>query len=241
MLKTFVSTTCLDIVEEAMLICGFAGYANEGPYSLSRHLRDLHSARLMIHNDRVRSNTARLLMMQGPALGIGVRIESWMPRRRFRDQLFAAGLLIPMGVDGLYGRSGKFERVVDGLEAMVTRLGANDGAEVMRFPPALNRVHFERTGYLKGFPHLAGTVHCFCGNERDHREVLRCVDAGEDWTGGQRASDIVLTPAACYPIYPTLSARGMLPEHGALVDVSVLLLPARAVAGADAPADVPPA
>ena len=138
----------------------------------------------------------------------------------FREQLFAAGLLIPTGVDGLYGRSGTFEHVVEGLEGMVTRMGGADGAEVMRFPPGLNRSHFERTGYLKGFPNLAGTIHCFCGNERDHRELLRCVDAGEDWTVGQRASDIVLTPAACYPIYPALSARGTLPQGGALVDVS---------------------
>ena len=81
MLKTMVSTTCLEIAGEAMLVCGFAGYSNEGPYSLSRHLRDLHSARLMIHNDRVRANTARLLMMQGPAPWNCMRIAPWSPRR----------------------------------------------------------------------------------------------------------------------------------------------------------------
>jgi acyl-CoA dehydrogenase len=70
MLKTGVSEACLAVVEEALLVCGFAGYANEGPYSLSRHLRDIHSARLMIHNDRVRDNTANLLMLQAPALGL---------------------------------------------------------------------------------------------------------------------------------------------------------------------------
>ena len=71
MVKTSVSETCLAVVQEAMLVCGFAGYSNDGPYSLSRHLRDLHSARLMVHNDRIRDNTARLLMLQNPALGIG--------------------------------------------------------------------------------------------------------------------------------------------------------------------------
>jgi acyl-CoA dehydrogenase len=70
MLKTGVSDACLAIVEEALLVCGFAGYSNEGPYSLSRHVRDIHSARLMIHNDRVRDNTAHLLMLQAPALGL---------------------------------------------------------------------------------------------------------------------------------------------------------------------------
>jgi acyl-CoA dehydrogenase len=71
MLKTSVSETCLAVVQDAMLVCGFAGYSNDGPYSLSRHLRDLHSARLMIHNDRIRDSTARLLMAQTPQLGIG--------------------------------------------------------------------------------------------------------------------------------------------------------------------------
>ena len=70
MLKTSVSDACLSVVEDAMLVCGFAGYSNTGPCSLSRHLRDMHSARLMIHNDRVRDNTARLLIMQAPSLGI---------------------------------------------------------------------------------------------------------------------------------------------------------------------------
>ena len=135
-------------------------------------------------------------------------------------QLFEAGLLIATGVDGLYGRSGTFESVVAGLESMATCLGDGDGAEVMRFPPGLARVAFERSNYLKGFPNLAGTVHCFCGDEADHRQLLRCVEAGEDWTAGQVASDIVLTPAACYPIYPVLAARGTLPAEGCLVDVS---------------------
>lgn len=138
----------------------------------------------------------------------------------FLDQLIASGLLIPTGVDGLYGRSGTFEHVVSGIEAMITRLGAADGAEVMRFPPGLNRVDFEHSGYLKGFPHLAGTVHCFCGDERAHRTLLDQVEAGADWTGGQSASEIVLTPAACYPLYPMLAKRGPLPENGMLADVS---------------------
>ncbi len=70
MVKTSVADSCLAVVEDAMLVCGFAGYANDGPFSVSRHLRDLHSARLMIHNDRIRDNTARLLMMHDPLIGL---------------------------------------------------------------------------------------------------------------------------------------------------------------------------
>jgi seryl-tRNA synthetase len=139
--------------------------------------------------------------------------------RTLLDRLFDAGLLVRTGVDGLYGRSGTFEGVVEALDRLVTRLGAADGAEVMRFPPGMSRKTFERSGYLKGFPHLAGTVHSFCGNEAEHATMLACVEAGDDWTGRQAATDIVLTPAACYPLYPTVAARGALPEGGSLFDL----------------------
>ena len=135
------------------------------------------------------------------------------------DALIAAGLLIPSGVPGLYGRNGVFESVIDGLEAAITAAGRDDGAEIMRFPPGVNRAQFERSEYMKAFPHFAGTVHCFCGDERGHRDILRCIETGEDWTSQQAASDVVLTPAACYPIYPVVAARGPVPENGVLVDV----------------------
>ena len=137
----------------------------------------------------------------------------------FLERLFDTGVLIPMGVDGVYGRGAVFEQVLDGLDSLATRAGAGDRAERVRFPPVMTRAHFERSGYMKGFPQLAGTIHCFCGDERAHRDLLRHIDAGEDWTGGQVASEIVVTPAACYEVYPMLAARGGLPDAGALVDV----------------------
>jgi acyl-CoA dehydrogenase len=63
-LKLLVSTTSLEIVDEALLICGIHGYSNNGPYSLGRHLRDIHSARLMIGNDRIAVSTGQMLLMQ---------------------------------------------------------------------------------------------------------------------------------------------------------------------------------
>ena len=137
----------------------------------------------------------------------------------FRSALIAAGLLIPTGVDGLYGRSGVFEDVVERFDDLITARGRGDGADVMRFPPALARDQFERSGYLKSFPHLAGTVHAFGGDERAHQSLLRRLEEGEEWTEGQTATNVVLTPAACYPVYPTIAERGPLPADGALVDV----------------------
>jgi len=136
------------------------------------------------------------------------------------DKLLAEGLLFETGVDGLYGRSGTFEDIVTGIEKLVVAFGKKDGAEVVRFPPGMNRTHFEASGYLKSFPHLAGTVHCFCGDEAAHGRLLTDLDKGNDWTGSQKASDIVITPAACYPLYPIVAKRGKLAENGALFDLS---------------------
>lgn len=138
----------------------------------------------------------------------------------FLDRLFDAGLLIDTGVDGLYGRSGQFEDVIAAFERLIDKVGGGDGAEAMRFPPGMNRAFFETSGYMKSFPQLAGTVHSFCGNELDHMNLLKCMEVGdEEWTKGQEATDIVLTPAACYPLYPTVARRGNLPAGGALFDL----------------------
>lgn len=134
-------------------------------------------------------------------------------------RLIGEGLLVPSGVDGIYGRSIRFERVVDGLDAVASRLGASDGAEVLRFPPAMPRTSLVRSGYLKSFPQLLGTIHCFCGNEADHRTLLRCVEANEEWTGQQEATDLLLTPATCYALYPIVARRGRLPEEGGIYDL----------------------
>eukprot|EP00873_Tetraselmis_striata_P026152 jgi/Tetstr1/446416/TSEL_033958.t1 len=135
------------------------------------------------------------------------------------DRLFSAGLLIDTGVDGLYGRGGAFEDVIARFEALIGRHAPEATPEVIRFPPGMNRAHFEGSGYMKSFPQLAGTVHSFCGCELDHMNLLECIAEGGDWTEGQKATDIVLTPAACYPLYPTIAKRGPLPEGGGLFDL----------------------
>ena len=61
--KLCSSETILAIVNHAMLICGIMGYKNGTPFSLGRHLRDVHSAQLMISNDRILSNVASMLLV----------------------------------------------------------------------------------------------------------------------------------------------------------------------------------
>ncbi|CAN5150779.1 amino acid--[acyl-carrier-protein] ligase [soil metagenome] len=136
----------------------------------------------------------------------------------FLDQLFAAGLLINTGVPGLYGRGGVFEDVIMRFEALVTREG-NTGAEIVRFPPGMNQTHFARSGYLKSFPQLAGAVHSFCGDSHAHAALLSALEGGGDWSAQLASTDVALTPATCYPLYPIVAGRGPLAADGALFDL----------------------
>ena len=42
------------------------------------------------------------------------------------------------------------------FDALITRAGDDDGAEVVRFPSLLPRTDLEHSGYLKSFPQLVG-------------------------------------------------------------------------------------
>jgi seryl-tRNA synthetase len=137
----------------------------------------------------------------------------------FRDDLFDKGLLFDMGVDGLYGRSGTFEDVIERVTDLITDLGRAARPEVLRFPPGMNRVDFEKSGYLKNFPDLAGTVHSFAGSDKDHAALLDRLHANLDWTDTQASTDVTLVPAACYPLYPVIARRGALPASGGVYDI----------------------
>ncbi|HMN72742.1 MAG TPA: amino acid--[acyl-carrier-protein] ligase [Rhodoblastus sp.] len=136
------------------------------------------------------------------------------------DKLLHRGLLVDTGIDGLYGRSGEFEQVIDGFDRLISKTGADQKAEVLRFPPGMNRALFEKSGYLKSFPQLAGTVHSFAGNDKDHALLLDRLAERQPWWEKQEITDIVLTPAACYPLYPTAAKRGPLPEDGLIFDLN---------------------
>lgn len=62
-LKVNVSTAALRVVDGAMMVCGLQGYRNDTPFSLGRHLRDIHSARLMIGNDRILASTGQMMLV----------------------------------------------------------------------------------------------------------------------------------------------------------------------------------
>jgi seryl-tRNA synthetase len=139
-------------------------------------------------------------------------------QEEFLGELIAMGHLIPSGVPGVYGRGDGFERVRLGFDAEVTAVSETESPEHMVFPPLLPRRQLEDVGYLKSFPHLACTVFAFDGDEEAAAEQERRAEAHEDWSGFQAMTDLALKPAACYPVYPAVAARGPLAPGGVTVD-----------------------
>lgn len=157
-------------------------------------------------------------MNMHPTFNSGVQSAA-SPAEQFLNTLFDAGLLIDTGVDGLYGRNGVFESIIKAIDNLVSQYGRDDQAAAVHFPPGMARRLFEKSGYMKSFPQLAGTVHSFMGGESDHCDLLAQMEAGQEWAQHQDLTNIVLTPAACYPLYPTVAKQGQLPAIGRLYDL----------------------
>jgi seryl-tRNA synthetase len=136
----------------------------------------------------------------------------------FRDELIEHGLFIASGGPGLYGRGATFEDIRNRVDARITAAAQVDAPELMRFPPLLPRRQIETIGYLHSFPHLAGSVFAFEGGEEEAQAQGERADRHEDWSEFQQMTALALVPAACYPVYPAVAARGPLPAGGAVVD-----------------------
>jgi seryl-tRNA synthetase len=139
------------------------------------------------------------------------------------DDLLApigAALFHSMGVDGVYARTALYEGIIERLVAYIGRQ-RDPRAEVLRFPPVMSRSQLEKSGYLKSFPNLLG---CVCALHGSEREILSAVERSESgqgsWTDSLGPVDLVLSPAACYPVYPLAAQRGALPSDGLLFDVA---------------------
>jgi acyl-CoA dehydrogenase len=62
-LKVNTSERAVEIVGRVLPLCGIAGYRNDTPQSVGRHLRDVYSSVLMIANDRILATNAQLLLV----------------------------------------------------------------------------------------------------------------------------------------------------------------------------------
>lgn len=136
----------------------------------------------------------------------------------FFDGLVAHGLIHPVDVAGAFGRGTVFEDVLEAFNGLVDRVAAEDGAERRTYPPVINRRVLEKVDYLGSFPHLCGCVHSFFGNERQAMTLASRARDGEDYGDLLGPTDVVMNPAACYPVYP--SFRGTIPAAGCLVTMT---------------------
>jgi len=62
-LKTAASRLAPEIISRALGVTGLAGYRNDSPYSVGRHLRDALGASIMIANDRIFAANASMLLL----------------------------------------------------------------------------------------------------------------------------------------------------------------------------------
>ena len=95
----------------------------------------------------------------------------------------------------------------------------------------MSRRQLENAGYLKSFPQSARLRLRPAWNRSGRFSTPRSVQ-GPAKTGRSATSstDLVLSPAACYPVYPIAAARGPAPEEGYIFDVAGGLFSARAFA-----------
>jgi len=128
-------------------------------------------------------------------------------------------LFRPMGADGVYARTALYEDVVERMARLISS-HRDPGAEVLRFPPVTSRHVVEKSGYLKSFPNLLGCVCSLHGSEREIRAAADKHEHGGDWTETLRPAELVLAPAACYPVYPLVAERGPVPNGGVKFDVA---------------------
>ena len=131
----------------------------------------------------------------------------------------AEHLFQPLGVEGVYARTALYQGVLEHLTVFVSRQ-RDERAEILRFPPVMSRRQLEKSGYLKSFPNLLGCVCALHGSEAAIRSAADRYENGGDWTASLGASDLVLSPAACYPLYPRVATRGRIPAGGLLFDVA---------------------
>lgn len=135
----------------------------------------------------------------------------------FYDGLVRHGLIVPVGVPGAFGRGAVFEDVLERFNALVSQLAREDRAEVYTFPPVISRNVLEKVKYLDSFPHLCGAVYSFFGKEAQAKALAARVNEGKPWGDLLGITEVVMNPAACYPVYPSFA--GTLPEAGRLVSM----------------------
>lgn len=124
----------------------------------------------------------------------------------FYQELVEHGLIIPVGVLGAFGRGKAFEDVLQAFDRVCVQLAGEEKAESHTYPPIIDRKVIEKAHYLDSFPHLCGAVHSFFGNAMGAMALAERANSGGNWGELLQQTELVLAPAACYPVYPALAA-----------------------------------
>lgn len=132
--------------------------------------------------------------------------NSQMPKNveEFRYELLASRLLYEGGALGLYHRSGLFEAIVRSVETYISRAGHNQGVPKVYFSPIVPIATLEKSGYVKSFPNLLGTINSFTGVDSDLGSLGQRLADGEEWLELFSPTEVGLCSAACHPLYPLL-------------------------------------
>jgi seryl-tRNA synthetase len=119
------------------------------------------------------------------------------------------GLPLATAVPGVYLFGESFEAVVELLRRGIAGLAGGERFRRLRIPPVIARETIERAGYVTAFPQLLGTVHRYAGDSKAWARLAPLVGAGGEWYADQQIGDLVLLPAACYPVYATLAGTDL--------------------------------
>jgi seryl-tRNA synthetase len=114
---------------------------------------------------------------------------------------------LPTGAPGVFCYPEAFEQLLAELRTAIAALAADEPFQRLAVPPVIARSTLERAGYVASFPQLVGTVHSYAGTPREWAALAPLVVTGGDWHAHQRIGDLVLLPAACYPVYASLAGR----------------------------------
>ncbi len=94
---------------------------------------------------------------------------------KFHDGMVKAGLIIPVGVQGIFGRNHVFEDVLYRFNRAVSDVAKDDGAEYFVYPPQIDRKVLEAVDYMDNFPQLSGAVYSFMGKELTARQLSEAI------------------------------------------------------------------
>ena len=235
-LKMSCSEMAPKLVHEALQIIGIMAYKNDSKFSrrppLPRRAVGGADGLERTHRRQERVDAPRV---QGRLTMPATDYDA----QKFHDGLVKAGLIIPVGVQGAFGRNHVFEDVLERLQRRGhARSRSDDGAEYFVFPPMIDRKVLEKTDYMDIVPAPRGhRAQLLRQGARRAQAVASGSTPASRGATQMGITDVTLNPAACYPVYPSFTGTvpdGRPARHDAQLGVSP-----RAVAGADAHAGVP--